>query len=202
MIFALIPAAGKSTRMGRPKLSLPLGDKTVIEHVVGALRRAGIENVLVVIGPHDPELLPLVQRTGSDHLVLDDETPYMRATVERGLAFLESRYHPTPNDMWLLIPADHPTLSATIVRDLLAAATSKPACSIVVPTFEGKRGHPTLIVWSHLERLRDYPKNLGLNTYLRSCADETLELPVSDSTVLTDLDTPEDLQRLQELFMK
>ena len=40
MIFALIPAAGKSTRMGRPKLALPLGEKTVLEHVIAALRQA------------------------------------------------------------------------------------------------------------------------------------------------------------------
>ncbi len=41
-MFALIPAAGKSARMGRPKLTLPLGGRTVLEHVVTALRRGGV----------------------------------------------------------------------------------------------------------------------------------------------------------------
>ncbi len=53
MIFAVVPAAGRSSRMGRPKLSLPLGGRTVLEHVVIALRQGGVDEVLVVVGPHD-----------------------------------------------------------------------------------------------------------------------------------------------------
>src|SRR5207237_3552168 len=60
--LALIPAAGKSTRMGRPKLALPLGGRTVLEHVVAALRDAGVEHVLVVVGPHVPELVRSEER--------------------------------------------------------------------------------------------------------------------------------------------
>ena len=48
-VFALIPAAGKSARMGRPKLSLPLGDHTVLECVIATLREAGISDILVVV---------------------------------------------------------------------------------------------------------------------------------------------------------
>ena len=58
-VFALVPAAGFSRRMGRPKLGLPLGERTVLEHVVAALRQGGAEHVLVVVGPHVPELAPL-----------------------------------------------------------------------------------------------------------------------------------------------
>ena len=42
MTFALIPAAGRSRRMGRPKLALPLAGRSVLEHVVGALQQAGV----------------------------------------------------------------------------------------------------------------------------------------------------------------
>ena len=40
MIYAVVPAAGRSSRMGRPKLSLPLGERTVLEQVILALRKA------------------------------------------------------------------------------------------------------------------------------------------------------------------
>ena len=59
MTFAIIPAAGHSTRMGRPKLSLPLGERTVLEHVIAALRQGGVDHVLVVVAPHVAELVPL-----------------------------------------------------------------------------------------------------------------------------------------------
>ena len=49
--FGLIPAAGKSRRMGRPKLTLPLAARTVLEAVLDTVRQGGVETVLVVVGP-------------------------------------------------------------------------------------------------------------------------------------------------------
>src|SRR5712692_10383123 len=121
MTFAVIPAAGKSTRMGRPKLALSLGNRTIIEHVITALRRAGIKHILVVVGPHVPELVSLAERAGAHVHVLPHETPDMRATVEAGLRWLEDRFYPGDEDNWLLVPADHPTLDAAVVPQLLQA---------------------------------------------------------------------------------
>ena len=67
---AIILAAGKSTRMGRAKLSLPLGGRAVLERVIDTLRQAGIEKILVVVGPHVPELVPLARDAGAEALLL------------------------------------------------------------------------------------------------------------------------------------
>src|SRR5437870_4781962 len=120
MIYAVVPAGGRSTRMGRPKLALPLGDRTVIEHVVAALRSGGADLVLAVVGPHASELVPLAASAGAEVCVLPEATGDMRATVEHGLRHLEERHCPQPGDAWLLVPADHPTLDADAVRALLA----------------------------------------------------------------------------------
>src|SRR5437660_9758870 len=102
MIFALIPAAGESRRMGRPKLTLPLGDRTVLEHVIMALRQAGLEHILVVAGPHSADVAALAHQAGASTLVLPQQTPDMRATVEQGLVWLETHLHPTDGDAILL----------------------------------------------------------------------------------------------------
>ncbi len=197
MTFALIPAAGKSTRMGRPKLALPLGERTVLEHVVAALRSGGAEHVLVVVGPHVAELAPLAESAGAAVLVLSEETADMRATVEAGLRWLEEKFAPRPEDAWLLAPADHPTLEAEVVRQLLAARAAHPEASVLIPTFGGQRGHPALIAWNHVAAMRGLPGGQGLNVYLRQQTSETLELPVDTDAVLCDLDTPEDYERLR-----
>ena len=196
MTFALVPAAGKSVRMGRAKLALPLGDRTVLHLVVEALRGGGIEHVLVVVGPHVSELVPLAERAGANVLLLPEETADMRATVEHGLSWLEDRHQPHADDSWLLVPADHPTLRPTIVRQLLAARNAYQDASILIPTHQGRRGHPTLIAWKHVPGIRALPPHLGLNAYLRQHAAETLELPVDDPDILLDLDTPADYERL------
>src|SRR5450432_3889027 len=121
----------------------------------------------------------------------------MRATVEQGLRLLEERFHPLPNDAWLLAPADHPALDANVVRRLCAAYAARPSHSIVVPVHEGRRGHPTLIAWRHVAAIREHPSGKGINDYLRSRREQILEIPAPSAAVLWDLDTPEDYERLQ-----
>jgi molybdenum cofactor cytidylyltransferase len=196
--FALIPAAGKSTRMGRPKLSLPLGDRTVLGHVIAALRRANIEHILVVIGPHVPELVPIVEAADADYLLLSEETPDMRATIEAGLKYLQERFAPSIDDALLLVPGDHPTLHAGVVDLLFNWRRSTHADkSIFIPTYQGQRGHPALMDWRHVAGMRALPADQGLNVYLRQHLEETLEVPVESAEVLFDLDTPEDVAALE-----
>ena len=64
-IFALLPAAGTSSRMGRPKLALPLGGRTVLERVIETVRSAKIEDILVVLGPDVADLKDLAERAGA-----------------------------------------------------------------------------------------------------------------------------------------
>jgi molybdenum cofactor cytidylyltransferase len=197
MIFALVPAAGQSVRMGRPKLALPLGGRTVLELVVVALHGGGVQSVLVVVGPHVPELVPLAEAAGASVLSLCHETPDMRATVEAGLQWLEDHVHPKDEDDWLLVPADHPALDSGMVGELLAARSRHPRAGIIIPVYKGQRGHPTLITWRHVAGIRRFALGQGLNAYLRLHAADTLELPVTSPHVLCDLDTHEDYERLR-----
>jgi molybdenum cofactor cytidylyltransferase len=197
MTFALIPAAGTSTRMGRPKLALPLGDGTVLGHVVEALRQAEVQHIVVVVGPQVPELVVLAEAAGAAALLLPEQTADMRATVEHGLNWLERRFHPRDEDSWLLVPADHPLLQPRVVCQLLRAQQENPHRSIVVPAFQGRRGHPVLLRWQHVAGIRKLPAHQGLNTYLRGNTAATLEVEVESPSVLWDLDTPEDYERLR-----
>ncbi len=198
MRFAVIPAAGKSSRMGRPKLALPLGDRTILEHVVAALRQAEIEQILVLVGSHVPELAVLAKSAGA--YVCRVETPPngMRGTVQHGLRWLEERFRPRPEDAWLLVPADHPALDASIVTQLESAYSTHPQFSIVLPTYNGRRGHPTLFTWKHVAAIRAWPAELGLNTYVRRHVADTLEVPVDSPGVLWDMDTPADYEWLRQ----
>jgi molybdenum cofactor cytidylyltransferase len=194
--FALIPAAGKSSRMGRPKLALPLGDRSVLEWVLEAMRQAGIADTLVVVAPQGEDLAALAEKANAHVLRLADDTPDMQATVLQGLEWLQRHCHPVPDDNWLLAPADHPTLNPAVVTELLKARTEHPAQSIFVPTHGGRRGHPALIAWRHVAGLRHFTPDQGLNRFFRLHAEQIWECPMADPEILCDLDTPEDYQRL------
>jgi molybdenum cofactor cytidylyltransferase len=121
----------------------------------------------------------------------------MRATVERGLGWLEERFSPRPDDAWLLVPADHPALAPSVIRDLEQARQTHPEHSIFVPTFHGRRGHPLALTWQHVGGIRAHAAGEGLNTYVRKHSAEVLEVPVASEAILWDLDTPEDYEQLR-----
>jgi molybdenum cofactor cytidylyltransferase len=195
--FAIVPAGGNSTRMGRPKLTLPLGNTTVIGRVVSTLRAGGVERIVVVVGPHVNELIPLAQAAGADVHVLSEPTPDMRTTVERGLEWIGTRCCPAPDDWWFLAPADQPAFAASVISNLLSMS-DEARRSIIVPTHNGRRGHPALFRWHHAAGINAMPKDVGINSYLRAQVNEVLELPVTDAGILANLDTPEDYARLMD----
>ena len=196
MSFALLPAAGQSARMGRPKLSLPLGDRSILEQVIRSFRQGGVSEVVVVLGPATADLTALAQHAGAVVLCLPEATAEMRVTVELGLKWLEKEHGPKPDDPWLLCPADHPVLEPSVINHMLEAWKQRGSSQILVPVFNGQRGHPAAIAWSLRSGLQALPAGLGLNVFLRKHSDQAREMPVATDSILFDLDTPEDYVRL------
>ena len=56
MIYAMVLAAGESKRMGAPKLLLPFGEKTIIEHIVDKIFLSKTDKIMVVLGSHQQEI--------------------------------------------------------------------------------------------------------------------------------------------------
>ncbi len=188
---ALIPAAGDSVRMGRPKLLLPLGGRTILERVVSAARLGGATRTVVVVRPDDVALADAAGAAGADVERLAAATPDMRATVLAGLDWLEANLAADERPGFFLIPADHPVVSPEIFR-----AIAMQSASIIVPVHAERRGHPVWIAWTHVAGLRRTPAGQGLNAYLRSQSAVTLEIPWPTPDVLVDLDTPADYESL------
>lgn len=200
MITSIVPAAGRSTRMGQPKLALPLGDSSVLQHVIRQLLDGGVNHVVVVIGKHVPELKSLASSTGADTIVLENSSPDMRTTVEYGFRWLQDTYEPRPTDACILAPGDRPAFDKHVVHQLCTAYCSQSTRSLVVPTYQGVRGHPSLIAWRHVLGIRSLPGDRGINAYFRSNAPDVLEVPVSNEGVLLNLDTPEDYAQLRKYW--
>jgi len=196
MIAAIIPAAGRSARMGRPKLSLPLGDGTTLGHVIRTLRDGGVDQIVTILGPHPSEIETLARSAGAEVCLLRHHTADMRETVVHGLDWLEQHLRPSTTDAFLLMPGDMPGITSAVIRRLIAEHDRDALNRILVPLFCDRRGHPTLIPWSHVAGIRTLPAGQGIDSYLRTQAANTLEVQVDDAGVLNDLDTPEDYERL------
>ncbi|MBS0206319.1 MAG: nucleotidyltransferase family protein [Planctomycetes bacterium] len=196
-MFAVIPAAGLSRRMGQPKLLLKLAGLSIIERLLQALDSPLITERHVVVRPGDAALQAEVMRLNASLDLPPDDPPDMRASVAFALNVIEQKYAPCDNDGWLLVPADHPVLDRRLIEILLQTWQSvQPA--ILVPRRGTRRGHPTLFRWSLARAVANIPVDRGLNWLLREHAADVTELPVDSDAAVTDLDTPEDYRRLRE----
>ncbi|MEX0716112.1 MAG: nucleotidyltransferase family protein [Planctomycetaceae bacterium] len=198
-LHAVIPAAGRSRRMGEPKLLLPLGGRTVLARLLAALERPGIAGRYVVVRPDDEVLAREAEACGATVVRPAVPPPDMRASVEAALDWIERRWSPAPDDGWLLVPGDHPVLDGAVIDALVAGWRTEDAadCEILVPVCGGRRGHPTLFRWRLAEAVRRLPENAGINRLLHDRAAEVRELAIENEAVLCDLDAPDDYAALR-----
>lgn len=183
--------------MGQAKLLLPLGETTVIGKLLSVLQGPEITRTVVVLRRDDDRLRDAIAAGGAFPLQPDADPPDMRSSVEYGLEWLSQEYQPAPDDGWLLAPADHPLLDSQILGEL-TARWQRGDCRILVPTHNGKRGHPAFFRWELSAAVARIPPDRGLNQLLKQYATDITEYPVATPAVLTDLDTPEDYVRLTE----
>ena len=190
MINAIVLAAGLSTRMGRPKLILPWGATTVIGQVVSVLAEAGVETTIVVTGGTRAEVESVLAgqavRFAYNPQYADGE---MIHSLHAGIARLD----PTAQG-FLLVLGDQPQIEANVVRQVMAAyQETRPA--LVVPSFQMRRGHPWLVgraLWPEILALRP-PQTM--RDFLNRHKAATTYVEVASSSILMDLDTPEDYAR-------
>ncbi len=181
--------------MGQPKLLLPWRGSTVIAHLVGELRAAGVTEVFVVLRSSDEALHAAVVAAHAIPVQPPSDPPDMRTSVEYGLKIAGTQADDLTGRGWLLIPADHPIVSRTTVSAL--QASFRPGIrQILIPTYAGQRGHPTLFSSDFAAEVGSIPADCGLNWLVRKNAAAIQEVPVADSGVIIDLDTPEDYQAL------
>ena len=186
MIWAVILAAGESRRMGTQKLLLPFGETTVVGAVVGTALASRVDRVLVVLGAdRDAVRLPLGS-LGIDFAVNEDFAKGMLSSVQAGFAAL-----PPDAEAAVVMLGDQPFLPAGVV-DAVVEAFRRSGKGIVVPAFQGRRGHPVLIGLKYRDEVLALDPTDGLRRLMRAHPDDIFEAEVEDANILRDMDVPED----------
>src|SRR5258706_7796191 len=191
MITAIILAAGKSTRMGSPKMLLPWGDITVIEHVIAVFSKSGVEDILVVTGGA-LEVEAIVAECRKKYPVRsvfnkNYAAGDMLSSIQCGLRNLTEENIGAA----MIGLGDQPQCEEVSVHVVLEAFLRSQS-PLVVPSFQMRRGHPWLITKSLWNEVIQMEPSQTPRDFLNSHAHNIQYVNVDNPSILTDLDTPEE----------
>jgi molybdenum cofactor cytidylyltransferase len=191
MLAAVILSGGASRRMGSPKALLPYQGRPFLEHLLQVTRQPEIAVRRVVLGAHTEEIAKAVQ-LAADELVVNAE--WEKGQLSSLKAAMQSL--PAATDGILLCLIDHPLVSAELVRELIERfyASGKP---IVLPVFEGRRGHPVIFSAALFPELLKAPEEQGARAVVWAHAQEIETVPTDEEGCVLNLNDPEALEKIR-----
>ncbi len=183
---AVILSAGKSVRMGSPKLLLKYDEtKTFVEHIVQRYSAFGCREIILVVNEDTNQILAekeLFNLSGNLKIVINKYPEYHRfyslKLAAQNLSKVRGCY---------VHNVDNPYVRDVILGGLLQYAAD---FDYVIPTCRGRGGHPFFISEQVVETIRKRPENeLHLRKFLNQFSQKRVEL--GDENILANINTPE-----------
>jgi molybdenum cofactor cytidylyltransferase len=190
-VAGVVLAAGLSSRMGKNKMLLELGGRTLVRRAVETALAAGLDPVLVVVG-HESDRVRAQLRGLSCAPVLNPEYARgMNTSVRAGIRAL-------PEDIGaaVVLLGDMPLVDARMMRALVEAFCGSPASPLVISTYGGVVAPPILYARAVFAELRALEADACGKQVVKRHRPEGIEL-AWPSEALTDLDEPADLERVR-----
>ncbi len=182
---AIVLTAGFSSRMGKPKALLEWKGLTFIEIILSNL--AELEIPTIVVSNASIDIFGRLKSTKNvDWTENHRPEDGMLSSFRCGLRKLKSK---NTNVMLCLI--DHPAVEQKTYKKLCNNAKKD---KIVVPVYNGRRGHPVIFGEDFINELLEKECPEGAKTIVKSHPESILEIEIDDIGVLMDIDTPEEYE--------
>lgn len=191
MYPAIVLAAGRSSRFGRPKALAAAGETTFITQILRVLAEAGVPETVVLARPADTALFDEVEKSGGSARIVVNPDPD-RGQLSSLVTALDAIDRPG-NDGAIVLLVDMPLVSSSVIRRVIDAARLSSA-PIVRAAYGGRHGHPVVFKRETFDALRRADPSIGAKAVVHAMRADDVE--VHDRGVVEDVDTPEDYQRL------
>ncbi|HEX8881630.1 MAG TPA: nucleotidyltransferase family protein [Candidatus Acidoferrum sp.] len=189
MLAAVILSGGASSRMGSPKALLPYQGRPFLEHLLEITIHPEIGARRVVLGADAESIAKAIALKANEMIVNSQWEKGQLSSIQAAVRKL-----PAGTEGMLLLLIDHPLISSALVGELIAQfhKSKKP---IVLPVYEGRRGHPVIFSASLYPELLRAPLETGARAVVWAHADQVEEVPTNEEGCVLNLNDPETLNR-------
>lgn len=189
MLAAVILSGGASSRMGSPKALLPYQGRPFLEHLLEITARTEIGARKVVLGADADSIAKVIPLKANEIVINPQWEKGQLSSIQAAV-----RKIPAGTDGMLLFLIDHPLISSALVGELIAQfyKSKKP---IVLPVYEGRRGHPVIFAASLYDELLRAPLETGARAVVWAHKDEVEEVRTNEEGCVLNLNDPETLNR-------
>ncbi|MBO0832995.1 MAG: nucleotidyltransferase family protein [Actinobacteria bacterium] len=189
-VAGVLLAAGRGSRLGQAKALVMLAGQTLAARGIGLLQTGGADPVVIVTGAAELADLPSdVVRVHNP-----DWATGMGSSLAAGLRAL-----PEGSSAAVLALADQPLVGAEAVRRLIAA--HEAGATVAVACYQGKQRNPVLIGRQHWPEVIELAAgDVGARPFLRAHPELVTEVECGDTGQPDDIDSPEDLARVERLL--
>lgn len=185
MIAAVLLAAGSARRFGSQKLLATLPDgRRVVEAVAQSLMPA-VAHVFAVTAADD-ELARVLRSCGCEVVINHHAIAGMGTSIAAGVGASATARG------WLIALGDMPYIQRQTIAKLTQSLRGPD--DIVIPTFQGRRGHPVLFGSVYLHELAGLAGDRGARRVVDRHPASVHLVPVADAGILADIDMPADLE--------
>lgn len=190
MISGVVLAAGRSSRLGRPKQLLPLGGRPLLDHVLANAAASALDEVVLVLGHEAAAIAAAVGAWGQRVVLNADYAAGQSTSLRAGLGATDPRAEAA-----LFLLGDQPGVGPAII-DALIDAYRAGGGSIVLPRYGGRVGNPVLFGRALFPELARLTGDEGARGVVRARAGEVVEVAVGAGPPPGDVDTEEDYTAL------
>ena len=175
--------------MGRDKALLDYRGRTFLNHLI-YLAQPRVDSMVVVLGHNADRIAPEMPAVPRVRTVVNPRYDVgMLSSLQCGLAEAGRPEW----ILWMLV--DHPAVRGRTLDELIREARVS-AAPVVIPRFDGTRGHPIMLSRRVVEELAALDAGGSPRDVVRSHYDEARFVDLRDSGVLVDVDTPPDYDGL------
>jgi len=189
MLAAVILSGGASSRMGSPKALLPYQGRPFLEHLLEVTARREIGVRRVVLGADAEPIAKAIHFLAHEIVINADWEKGQLSSIQAALRSL-----PPGTDGMLLCLIDHPLISSVLVGELVEHFY-KSKKAVVLPVYEGRRGHPVIFSAALYDELLKAPLETGARAVVWAHAGDVEEVRTNEEGCILNLNDPETMNK-------